>query len=80
MGCVACQTHRKDGTNVIGWRNPRGGCTAPSLFYSLIETTKANGIEPQAHLRTVFTELPQAIPVEQTLAMLPVLAGEGNLA
>ena len=36
------------------------GANASANLYSLIETAKANGIEPYAYLRTVFTELPQA--------------------
>jgi hypothetical protein len=38
----------------------------------LIETAKANCIEPHAYLRTVFTELPNAKSVEAIEALLPV--------
>jgi hypothetical protein len=39
---------------------------------SLMETAKANGIEPYAYLRVVFTELPQATSSEEIEALLPV--------
>ena len=48
------------------------GANASANLYSLIETAKANGIEPYAYLRTVFTELPQATSVEEIEALLPV--------
>lgn len=41
-------------------------------LYSLIETAKANGLEPYAHLRRVFTELPLVDTVEAIEALLPV--------
>ena len=40
-------------------------------MYSLIETAKANGIEPYVYLRRVFTDLPNAQRVEQIEALLP---------
>jgi len=46
---------------------------ASANLYSLIETAKANGIEPYAYLRTVLTELPQAISVDEIEALLPLL-------
>jgi transposase len=48
------------------------GANASANLYSLIETAKANGIEPHAYLRTVFTELPQATSVDEIEALLPV--------
>jgi transposase len=33
---------------------------------------KANGIQPYAYLRIVFTELPQATSVDELEALLPV--------
>ena len=48
------------------------GANASANLYSLIETAKANGIEPYAYLRIVFTELPQATSVEEIEALLPV--------
>ena len=37
------------------------GATASARLYSLIETAKANGLEPHAYLARVFEELPPAI-------------------
>lgn len=50
------------------------GVKASANLYSLIETAKANGLEPYAYLRYVFTELPKADTVEAIEALLP-----GNL-
>lgn len=47
------------------------GVKASANLYSLIETAKANGLEPYAYLRRVFTELPQADSVEAIEALLP---------
>ncbi len=48
------------------------GANASANLYSLIETAKANGIEPYAYLKTVFTELPSAVTVEDIEALLPI--------
>ena len=50
------------------------GVNASANLYSLIETAKANGLEPYAYLRHLFTELPKATTVEGIEALLP-----GNL-
>lgn len=47
------------------------GVKASANLYSLIETAKANGKEPYAYLRHVFTELPKAETVEAVEALLP---------
>jgi len=47
------------------------GVKASANLYSLIETAKANGQEPYAYLRRVFTELPKAETVEAIEALLP---------
>lgn len=47
------------------------GVKASANLYSLIETAKANGLEPYAYLRHVFTELPRATSVEEIEALLP---------
>lgn len=47
------------------------GVNASANLYSLIETAKANGLEPYAYLRNVFTELPRATSVEAFEALLP---------
>jgi transposase len=51
------------------------GVRASANLYSLIETAKANGLEPYAYLRHLFTELPKAETVEVIEALLP-----GNLS
>ena len=51
------------------------GVKANANLYSLIETAKANGLEPYAYLRHLFTELPKAETVEAIEALLP-----GNLS
>lgn len=47
------------------------GATASARLYSLIETAKANGIEPYRYLKEVFMTLPQAKTVEDYEALLP---------
>ena len=47
------------------------GARSSANLYSLIATAKANGIEPYAYLRHVFTELPKAQCVEDIEALLP---------
>ena len=47
------------------------GAEASANLYSLIETAKANGLEPYHYLRYVFTELPKADSLEQVEALLP---------
>ncbi len=47
------------------------GVKASANLYSLIETVKANGLEPYRYLRYLFTELPKAKTVEDIEAILP---------
>ena len=47
------------------------GASASARLYSLIETARANGLEPYTYLRHVFTELPKATTVEDIEALLP---------
>ena len=47
------------------------GAKASANLYSLIETAKANGLEPYQYLKTVFTELPKATCVEDIEVLLP---------
>jgi len=61
---------------VIGRRNwlfadtPRGA-TASARLYSLVETAKANGVEPWAYLEAVFAALPRAQSPSDFEALLP---------
>ena len=47
------------------------GVKASANLYSLIETAKANDLEPYAYLRYLYTELPKAQTVEAIEALLP---------
>ena len=45
--------------------------TASASWYSLVETAKANGMEPYAYLREVLRQLPYADTVDALEALLP---------
>jgi hypothetical protein len=47
------------------------GAKASANLYSLIETAKANRIEPYRYLRHIFSEMPKARTVEDVEALLP---------
>ncbi len=47
------------------------GANASANLYSLIETAKANNLDPYRYLAQVFAELPQATTVEQIEGLLP---------
>lgn len=47
------------------------GAQASALLFSLIETARANGLEPYAYLRHIFDKLPMAALLEDYEAMLP---------
>ena len=47
------------------------GAEASARLYGLIETAKANGLEPFAYLRHVFAELPKAKTLADIEALLP---------
>lgn len=47
------------------------GAKSSANLYSLIETARANGLEPYAYLRRVFTDLPKATTLEDIEALLP---------
>ena len=61
---------------VIGRKNwlfskSQAGARASANLYSLIETAKANGLNPYDYLKTIFTELPNATTVNEVEALLP---------
>ena len=47
------------------------GAHASAVIYSLVETAKANGLEPYWYLRTLFDRLPTASTDEEYRALLP---------
>jgi len=47
------------------------GAKASANIYSLIETAKANQLEPYQYLRHIFTELPKVTTADQIEALLP---------
>jgi len=47
------------------------GAHASAVIYSLVQTAKANGLEPYAWLRRVLRELPAAKTVDAVEALLP---------
>lgn len=47
------------------------GAEASASLFSLIETAKANNVEPYSYLRHIFTELPKAKTLEDYDALLP---------
>jgi transposase len=47
------------------------GAVASANLYSLVETAKANGVEPHAYLTRLFERLPHLTTVEHYEAMLP---------
>lgn len=49
----------------------QAGAKTSAMMYSIIETAKANEIEPYAYLRTLFTRLPLAESLEDIEKLLP---------
>lgn len=47
------------------------GARSSAALYSLIQTARANHLEPYAYLRRVFTDLPNATTLEDIEALLP---------
>ena len=50
----------------------------PAL-YTLLQCAKANGLEPYAYLRRVFTELPKAQSLADIEALLPTRLNPADL-
>ena len=47
------------------------GAAASAMLFSLVETTKANEIEPQAYLKFLFDRFPSAQTREDMRALMP---------
>ena len=58
--------------------SPRGA-EASAAIYSLIETAKADGLEPYAYLRFLFERLPRATGEDELRALLPQHVTPGQL-
>jgi transposase len=56
------------------------GAWASAALYSLIETAKANGLEPYAYLRYIFERLPLASGTEEYRRLLPQSLSPEDLA
>lgn len=56
------------------------GATASAGIYSLIETAKANGLEPYWYLRFLFENLPQAMTEADYKALLPQYLSPSQLS
>jgi hypothetical protein len=70
---------------VIGRKNwlfaaSQKGAEASATLYSIIETAKANGLEPYAYLRFLFTELPKAKLETDIKVLLPQYDDRNRLA
>ena len=48
-----------------------GGAEASANLYSVVETAKANDLEPWAYLQHIFAELPKARSFDDVDALLP---------
>jgi hypothetical protein len=59
--------------NKKAWRfaDTSQGAKASATCYSLIETAKANGLEPSAYIHHVLERIAQADTVEKLEALLP---------
>jgi transposase len=51
--------------------NSQSGARSSAAIYSVIQTAKANGLEPFGYLKHVLTQLPKADSVEDIEALLP---------
>ena len=59
------------GRNNWKFSDSQAGAHASAKLYSIVQTAKANGLEPYAYLKHLFTELPRATTVDDIEALLP---------
>lgn len=69
---------------VVGRKNwlfcdSENGARASTIYYTLIETAKANGLEPSAYLRYLLNRLPHATSIETQRALLPTRVSRETL-
>jgi len=55
------------------------GARASAALYSLIETAKANKLEPYWYLRYLFENIPDAMTVENFKSLLPMYVDKSKL-
>lgn len=55
------------------------GAKASAAFYSLVETAKANNLEPASYLKYIFTQLPYAKTDDDLKALLPQFLDRSDL-
>jgi len=78
-GCYPIDNNRAENSIrpfVIGRKNwlfsaSQKGAKSSANLYSIIETAKANGLEPYSYLKLLFTQLPSAETLEDIDALLP---------
>lgn len=77
-GCIRTTIWRRTPAAPLPWAAKTGcsqghprGADASVVLYSLIETAKANGLEPYRYLRYLFEHLPAATTDAQRKALLP---------
>jgi len=63
----------------IDWSNTPRGARASAAIYSLIESAKANRLEPYAYLRFLFSRLPYGQDKESTKRLLPCFLSAGDI-
>ena len=70
--------HGSSSSSKLSWRTKNwlfaetvGGAEASANLYSVVETAKANGLEPWAYLQHIFAELPKARSFDDVDAFLP---------
>jgi transposase len=59
------------GRNNWKFADSQAGAHASAKLYSIVQTAKANGLEPYAYLKHLFTELPKANTLDDIEALLP---------
>ena len=58
----------------------QAGARASAMIYSLVETAKANSIDPYSWLRLLARRVPAATSLEDYVALLPWNLHDSNLA
>lgn len=59
------------GRNAWVFSYSEGGANSSALLYSLVETAKANGVDPYEYLSLIFKELPRSNTLESLEGLLP---------